>query len=99
MGLSSLFRRKAKVLEQTFKNFGFNIKVVEIETGPVIAQYEIELEAGSPDVRAEDAVAAEPVPPRGPPLARVPSDSRAPGTSGDGSRSARSAGRRRCATP
>ena len=39
-------RRKAKVLEQTFKNFGFNIKVVEIETGPVIAQYEIELEAG-----------------------------------------------------
>lgn len=39
-------KRKAKVLEQTFANFGFNIKVVEIETGPVIAQYEIELEAG-----------------------------------------------------
>lgn len=39
-------RRKAKVLEQTFKNFGFNIRVVEIETGPVIAQYEVELEAG-----------------------------------------------------
>ncbi|MFY7875911.1 MAG: DNA translocase FtsK, partial [Pirellula sp.] len=39
-------KRKAKVLEQTFFNFGFNVKVVEIETGPVIAQYEIELEAG-----------------------------------------------------
>ncbi|MFG0261840.1 MAG: DNA translocase FtsK, partial [Novipirellula sp. JB048] len=39
-------RRKAQVLEETFKDFGFNIRVVEIETGPVIAQYEIELEAG-----------------------------------------------------
>lgn len=39
-------RRKASILEQTFKNFGFNIRVVEIETGPVIAQYEVELEAG-----------------------------------------------------
>lgn len=39
-------RRKAKILESTFKNFGFNVRVVEIETGPVIAQYEIELEAG-----------------------------------------------------
>ena len=39
-------RRKAKVLESTFADFGFNIRVVEIETGPVIAQYEIELEAG-----------------------------------------------------
>ncbi len=39
-------RRKAKVLEATFQSFGFNIRVVEIETGPVIAQYEVELEAG-----------------------------------------------------
>ena len=39
-------RRKAKILEKTFKDFGFNIRVVEIETGPVIAQYEVELEAG-----------------------------------------------------
>ena len=39
-------RRKAKLLEKTFKNFGFNVKVVEIETGPVIAQFEVELEAG-----------------------------------------------------
>ncbi len=39
-------RRKAKILEQTFGSFGFNVRVVEIETGPVIAQYEVELEAG-----------------------------------------------------
>src|SRR5690606_13863940 len=39
-------RKKAKVLEKTFLSFGFNVKVVEIETGPVIAQYEVELEAG-----------------------------------------------------
>ena len=39
-------RRKAKILEKTFNNFGFNVKVVEIETGPVIAQYEVQLEAG-----------------------------------------------------
>lgn len=39
-------RRKAKVLEKTFLSFGFNVRVVEIQTGPVIAQYEIELEAG-----------------------------------------------------
>ncbi|MDG2381873.1 MAG: DNA translocase FtsK 4TM domain-containing protein [Pirellulaceae bacterium] len=39
-------RRKARILEKTFKDFGFQVKVVEIETGPVIAQYEIELEAG-----------------------------------------------------
>ncbi len=39
-------RKKAKILEKTFPNFGFNVKVVEIETGPVIAQFEVELEAG-----------------------------------------------------
>ena len=39
-------RQKAKILEKTFANFGFKVKVVEIETGPVIAQYEVELEAG-----------------------------------------------------
>jgi S-DNA-T family DNA segregation ATPase FtsK/SpoIIIE len=39
-------RRRAKILEQTFKDFGFNIRVVEIQTGPVIAQFEVELEAG-----------------------------------------------------
>jgi S-DNA-T family DNA segregation ATPase FtsK/SpoIIIE len=39
-------RRKAKILEKTFADFGFQVRVVEIETGPVIAQYEVELEAG-----------------------------------------------------
>jgi S-DNA-T family DNA segregation ATPase FtsK/SpoIIIE len=39
-------REKAKKLELTFASFGFKVKVVEIETGPVIAQYEVELEAG-----------------------------------------------------
>jgi S-DNA-T family DNA segregation ATPase FtsK/SpoIIIE len=39
-------REKARKLEQTFASFGFKVKVVEIETGPVIAQYEVELEAG-----------------------------------------------------
>jgi S-DNA-T family DNA segregation ATPase FtsK/SpoIIIE len=39
-------RERARVLEKTFTEFGFKVKVVEIETGPVISQYEIELEAG-----------------------------------------------------
>jgi S-DNA-T family DNA segregation ATPase FtsK/SpoIIIE len=39
-------RDRARVLEKTFGEFGFKVKVVEIETGPVISQYEIELEAG-----------------------------------------------------
>ena len=39
-------RRQARILEKTFANFGFKVRVVEIETGPVIAQFEVELEAG-----------------------------------------------------
>jgi S-DNA-T family DNA segregation ATPase FtsK/SpoIIIE len=39
-------RERARILEKTFAEFGFKVKVVEIETGPVISQYEIELEAG-----------------------------------------------------
>lgn len=39
-------RKKAQILEQTFEDFGYDVKVVEIDTGPVITQYEIELEAG-----------------------------------------------------
>ncbi len=38
--------RNAEILEKTFAEFGFKVKVSEIETGPVIAQYEIKLEAG-----------------------------------------------------
>ena len=39
-------RRKAKVLEKTFADFGFRVRVVEIQTGPVVAQFEVDLEAG-----------------------------------------------------
>jgi len=39
-------RRKARILEKTFADFGFDVRVVEIQTGPVIAQFEVELEAG-----------------------------------------------------
>lgn len=38
--------RNAEILERTYKEFGYNVKVVEIETGPTISQYEISLEAG-----------------------------------------------------
>ncbi len=38
--------RKARKLEKTFADFGYNVQVVEVETGPVISQYEVELEAG-----------------------------------------------------
>ena len=36
----------AQTLEQTFAEFGLNIHVCEVDTGPVITQYELELEAG-----------------------------------------------------
>ncbi len=38
--------RQATILEKTCKEFGYRVKVVEIESGPVISQYEIQLEAG-----------------------------------------------------
>ena len=39
-------RVAAATLERTFQEFGLNIRVVEIDTGPVITQFELELEAG-----------------------------------------------------
>jgi len=36
----------AAVLEQTFDEFGLNVKVSEIDTGPVVTQFELELEKG-----------------------------------------------------
>ncbi len=36
----------AQILEKTFQEFGLNIHVAEIDTGPVITQFELELEAG-----------------------------------------------------
>jgi len=39
-------REKAMLLEETIAEFGHKVKVVQIDTGPVVTQYEIELEAG-----------------------------------------------------
>ena len=36
----------AAILEKTFQQFGLNVKVSEVDTGPVITQYELELEPG-----------------------------------------------------
>ncbi|MFQ5731202.1 MAG: DNA translocase FtsK 4TM domain-containing protein [Planctomycetaceae bacterium] len=45
-----LLAKKAQIaavtLEQTFQEFGLNVRVAEIDTGPVITQFELELEAG-----------------------------------------------------
>jgi len=46
----TLLAKKAQVaaitLEQSFDEFGLNVRVVAIDTGPVITQFELELEAG-----------------------------------------------------
>ena len=39
-------RERAALLEKTFTDFGLNVRVVGINTGPVITQYEIALETG-----------------------------------------------------
>src|SRR4029077_10336735 len=39
-------RERAALLEKTFTDFGLNIKVVGINTGPVVTQYEVALETG-----------------------------------------------------
>ena len=45
-----LLAKKARVaaatLEKTFREFNLNVRVVEVDTGPVITQFELELEAG-----------------------------------------------------
>ena len=46
----ALLAKKAQVaaitIEQSFREFGLSIRVVAIDTGPVITQFELELEAG-----------------------------------------------------
>ena len=42
----SLLREQAALLEKTFTDFGLNVRVVGIHTGPVITQYEVSLETG-----------------------------------------------------
>ncbi len=39
-------QERAQVIEQTIEEFGHQVRVVQIDTGPVITQFEIELEAG-----------------------------------------------------
>ncbi len=39
-------RERATLLEKTFTDFGLNVRVVGIHTGPVITQYEVALETG-----------------------------------------------------
>jgi S-DNA-T family DNA segregation ATPase FtsK/SpoIIIE len=39
-------RERAALLEKTFIDFGLNVRVVGINTGPVITQYEVALETG-----------------------------------------------------
>jgi S-DNA-T family DNA segregation ATPase FtsK/SpoIIIE len=42
----ALIHSRALLLEKTFLEFGCQVRVVQIDTGPVITQFEIELEAG-----------------------------------------------------
>ena len=44
--LTNEVKRKASLLEKTFEDFKLDVKVVDIETGPVIAQYEVALKRG-----------------------------------------------------
>jgi len=44
--LTKEVKRKAGLLEKTFEDFNLDVKVVDIETGPVIAQYEVALKRG-----------------------------------------------------
>src|SRR6185437_3730551 len=37
---------RALLIERTLLDFGYQVRVVQIDTGPVITQFEIELEAG-----------------------------------------------------
>ncbi len=42
----TLIHQRALLLEKTLLEFGCSVRVVQIDTGPVITQFEIELEAG-----------------------------------------------------
>ncbi len=44
--LAEKAQQVAATIETTFQQFGLNVKVAEIDTGPVVTQYELELEPG-----------------------------------------------------
>ncbi len=41
MAVEEDFKRNSEILEETFRDFGIEVKVVEVEQGPVITRYEI----------------------------------------------------------
>jgi len=45
-GHETQIHARAMLLERTLLDFGYRVRVVQIDTGPVITQFEIELEAG-----------------------------------------------------
>ncbi|MGA9926063.1 MAG: DNA translocase FtsK 4TM domain-containing protein [Isosphaeraceae bacterium] len=45
-GHETQIHARATLLERTLLDFGYKVRVVQIDTGPVITQFEIELEAG-----------------------------------------------------
>ncbi|MBX3442931.1 MAG: DNA translocase FtsK [Planctomyces sp.] len=44
--LAEKAQQTREVLERTFQQFGLNVKVTEADTGPVVTQFELELEPG-----------------------------------------------------
>ncbi len=44
--LAEKAQEAAIVLERTFEEFGLNVRVSEVDTGPVVTQFELKLEAG-----------------------------------------------------
>ena len=44
--LAKKAQQDAQTLEKTFTEFGLNVQVVEVDTGPVVTQFELGLEAG-----------------------------------------------------
>jgi S-DNA-T family DNA segregation ATPase FtsK/SpoIIIE len=44
--LAEKAQKTAETLERTFEEFGLNVKVTEVDTGPVVTQFELELEPG-----------------------------------------------------
>lgn len=44
--LAAKAQQSAAVLERTFDEFGLNVKVTEVDTGPVVTQFELDLEPG-----------------------------------------------------
>lgn len=49
-------REQAQLMEKTFAQFQMNVKVVQVDMGPVVTQYEIELEPG---LRARKVIALQ----------------------------------------